>query len=150
MSLEEGGRKEPDGSLLLHFLLGCFWRVSHQEGERLVGFSGSVFRVRIEMSVEGFFGESVDHDDADHDAPELRLRHFVFCLEGALDSLFSVEKELEVLVFCEGWWLISVKKELDVSVAIFAIRKFLHFLCGFRGGSTPGTFVGLNKSLWFC
>jgi hypothetical protein len=73
----------------------------------------------------------------DHDAPELRLRHFVFCLEGALDSLFSVEKELEVLVFCEGWWLISVKKELDVSVAIFAIRKFLHFLCGFRGGSTP-------------
>jgi hypothetical protein len=24
------------------------------------------------------------------------------------------------------------------------------FLCGFRGGSTPGTFVGLNKSLWFC
>ncbi len=71
------------------------------------------------------------------DAPELRLRHFVFCVEGALDCLFSVKKELEVLVFCEGSWLISVKKEFDVSVAIFAIRKFLHFLCGFRGGSTP-------------
>jgi len=60
VSLEEGGRKEPDGSLLLPLLLGCFWRVSHQEGERLVGFYGSVFRVRIERSLEGFFGESVD------------------------------------------------------------------------------------------
>jgi hypothetical protein len=35
-------------------------RVSHQEGERLVGFYESVFRVRIEGSLEGFFGESVD------------------------------------------------------------------------------------------
>ncbi len=39
---------------------------------------------------------------ADHDAPEVRLRHFVFCVEGALDTSFSVKKELEVLVFCEG------------------------------------------------
>ncbi len=60
MSLEEGGRKKPDGPLLLPLLLGCFWRGSHQEGERLVGFYGSVFRVRIERSLEGFFGESVD------------------------------------------------------------------------------------------
>ncbi len=60
MSLEEGARKKPDGSLLLPLLLGCFWRVSHQEGERLVGFYGSVFRARIERSLEGFFGESVD------------------------------------------------------------------------------------------
>ncbi len=37
-----------------------------------------------------------------HDAPELRLRHFVFCVEGALDTSFSVKKELEVLVFGEG------------------------------------------------
>jgi hypothetical protein len=59
-----------------------------------------------------------------------------------LRYLFSAKEELEVVV--------SVKKELDVSVAIFAIRKFLHFLCGFHGGSMPGTFVGLNKSLWFC
>jgi hypothetical protein len=42
------------------FFLVCFLRVSHQEGERLVGFYGSVFRVRIERSLEGFFGESVD------------------------------------------------------------------------------------------
>jgi len=97
---------------------------------------------------------------ADNYAPELRLRHFVFCVEGALDTSFSVKKELEELVFCKGGacflrtrslkWLVPVKKELDVSVAIFAIGKFLHFLCGFRRGSTPGTFVGLNKSLWFC
>ncbi len=60
VSLEEGGRKETGGSLLLPLLLGCFWRGSHHEGERLVGFYGSVFRVRIERSLEGFFGESVD------------------------------------------------------------------------------------------
>jgi hypothetical protein len=60
VSLEERGRKEPDGCLLLPLLLGCFWRVSHQEGERQFGFYGSVFRVRIERSLEGFFGESVD------------------------------------------------------------------------------------------
>ncbi len=39
---------------------------------------------------------------ADHHAPELRLRHFIFCVEGALDTSFSVKKELEVLIFCEG------------------------------------------------
>ncbi len=60
MSLEEGGRRESDGPLLLPLPLGCFWRVSHQEEERLVGFYGSVFRVRIERSLEAFFGESVD------------------------------------------------------------------------------------------
>jgi hypothetical protein len=32
----------------------------------------------------------------------LRLRHFVFCVEGTLGTSFSVKKELEVLVFCEG------------------------------------------------
>jgi len=35
---------------------------------------------------------------ADHDARELRLRHFVFCV----GTSFSVKKELEVLVICEG------------------------------------------------
>jgi hypothetical protein len=60
VSLKERGRQEPDGPLILPLLLGCFWRVSHQEGERLVGFYGSVFRVRIERSLDGFFGESVD------------------------------------------------------------------------------------------
>ncbi len=39
---------------------------------------------------------------ADDDALELRLRHFVFCVEGALGTSFSVKKELEELVFCEG------------------------------------------------
>jgi hypothetical protein len=60
VSLEERGLNEPDRSLLLPLPLGCFSRVSHQEGERHVGFYGSVFRVRIERSLEGFFGESVD------------------------------------------------------------------------------------------
>ncbi len=69
-------------------------------------------------------------------------RYFVFCEEGTWGTCYLRWRSLR--------WLVSVKKELDVSVAIFAIRKFLHFLCGFRGGSTPGTFVGLNKPLWFC
>ncbi|CAN5952069.1 unnamed protein product [Sphagnum jensenii] len=39
------------------------------------------------------------------DAPEWRLRHFVYCIEGALGTSFSVKKELEqpqIILLKEG------------------------------------------------
>ncbi len=70
---------------LLHFVL---WIASEPQNLRCI----SAFSVLAAAAAAA----------TDHDAPELRLRHFVFCVEGALGTSFSVKKELEVLVFCKG------------------------------------------------